>query len=70
VAGPIIWIRLERPTFDLVGVVLSSFAIAGICVAVALVLGVLFGGYLILRGRRRESGLAVRLELQASAPVA
>lgn len=69
-ADPIIWIRVERPTFDLVGVVLSSLGITGICVGVALTLGTLFGSYLILRGRRREPLLAVHLELQASPPAA
>lgn len=67
-AEPIIWIRIEQPTFDLVGVVLSSLGIAGICAGVALALGVLYGSYLILHGRRREPPLAVHLELQAGTP--
>jgi ABC-type spermidine/putrescine transport system permease subunit II len=46
------WIKVEKPSFDLVGVVLSSFRIAGILLVLALVLGLLLGGAL-LRARRR-----------------
>ena len=46
------WIRLEKPTFDLIGVVLSSFGITGICVGIALLLGLCFG---LLRIRRTQS---------------
>jgi hypothetical protein len=70
-ADPIIWIRVERPTFDLAGVILSSLGITGICVGVALCLGTLFGSYLILSGKRRQPPLVVlHLELQASPPAA
>jgi hypothetical protein len=67
VNDPVIWVRVERPTFDLVGVLLSSLGITGICAGIALGLGALFGTYLILRGRRRPAGLALRLELHAEA---
>jgi len=51
--GPAItWIKVERPTIDLVGVVLGSFRLAGVLLVVAAVLGVLFGVALI-RARRR-----------------
>jgi hypothetical protein len=51
--GPAVtWIKVEKPTFDLVGVVLGSFHLAGVLLLVALVLGVLFGAALI-RSRRR-----------------
>jgi len=46
------WIKVEKPTFDLVGVVLNSFRLAGILLAVALVLGVVFGATLIISRRR------------------
>jgi hypothetical protein len=46
------WIKVEKPTFDLVGVVLGSFRLAGVLLAVAFVLGVVFGAALI-RSRRR-----------------
>jgi len=49
----ITWIKVQKPTFDLVGVVLTSFALAGVCVLVALVLGGVLGLGFILRNRRR-----------------
>jgi hypothetical protein len=49
------WIKVEKPTFDLVGVVLGSFRLAGILLVVALVLGVVFGTALILARRRPTS---------------
>jgi hypothetical protein len=52
-AGPAVtWIKVEKPTFDLVGVVLGSFHLAGVLLVVALVLGVVLGAALI-RSRRR-----------------
>lgn len=51
--GPAVtWIKVEKPTFDLVGVVLGSFHLAGVLLLVALVLGIVFGAALI-RARRR-----------------
>ena len=50
----ITWVKVEKPTFDLVGVVLSSMGLAGLCAAVALTLGVLWGVTAILRRRRRQ----------------
>ena len=51
--GPAVtWIKVEKPTFDLVGVVLGSFQLAGVLLLVALVLGIVFGAALI-RARRR-----------------
>jgi hypothetical protein len=51
--GPAVtWIKVEKPTFDLVGVVLGSFKIAGFLLVLALVLGVVFGAALILTRRR------------------
>ncbi len=46
------WIKVEKPTFDLVGVVLGSFQLAGILLVVAFALGVFFGTSLILSRRR------------------
>jgi hypothetical protein len=48
------WIKVEKPTFDLVGVVLGSFHLAGILLLLALGLGLLLGGAL-LRSRRRTA---------------
>ena len=46
------WIKVEKPVFDLVGVVLGSFHLAGILLVLAFVLGVAFGACLILSRRR------------------
>ena len=46
------WIKVEKQTFDLVGVVLGSFHLAGILLLGAFALGVLLGAAL-LRSRRR-----------------
>lgn len=58
------WIHVQKPTFDLVGVVLSSFGIAGICAGVALALGIALGLFLILRARRQEDPLHGRVTLR------
>lgn len=50
--APTLFVKVERPTFDLVGVVLSSMSIAGICAASALLLGLATGISVILRRRR------------------
>jgi hypothetical protein len=49
----ITWVKFEKPTFDLVGVVLSSLGLAGLCAVTALGLGVLWGLAIILRRRHR-----------------
>jgi hypothetical protein len=51
----VVWIRLEKPTFDLIGVVLSSLGITGLCVGVALFLGCCWGLALIRRARTRPA---------------
>jgi hypothetical protein len=48
----ITWVKVEKPTFDLVGVVLGSFKLAGVMLAAALLLGVLGGVIFVLRRRR------------------
>lgn len=64
----VLWIRVEKPTFDLIGVVLSSFGITAICAGVALAFGACWGVVLIRRSRERvpfESELALGLNAQA-----
>jgi hypothetical protein len=66
----ITWIKVEKPTFDLVGVVLGSFHLAGALLAVAFVLGCVFGAALILSRRRPRSaapldGVSLHLDNQA-----
>ena len=50
--GPVIWIKVEKPVLDLVGVVLSSFKLAGLVAVLALALGGLLGYVFICRHRR------------------
>ena len=59
----ITWIKVDRPVFDLVGVVLSSLGLAGICAGVALGLGMALGVGFIVRGHRAPQSLADRLSL-------
>ena len=49
------WIKVERPTFDLAGVLVSSFELTGMLLVLAVAVGLLLGLSLILR--RRHSGL-------------
>jgi hypothetical protein len=58
----VIWIKVTKPTFDLMGVVLSSLGITGILVAVAILLGAAFGLSLILKRRRMPLSLGSPLE--------
>jgi len=50
----ITWVRIEKPVFDLVGVILSSMGIAAVCIGVALGLGIVLGIGIILRRRRQQ----------------
>lgn len=49
------WIKVEKPVFDLVGVVLGSFHLAGMLLGLAFILGVTFGAALIVSRRRPTS---------------
>ena len=52
------WIKVEKPSFDLVGVVLGSFRLAGILLVLALAMGLLLGAAL-LRSRRRAGATPI-----------
>jgi hypothetical protein len=62
-AETVTWIKVDRPVFDLVGVVLSSLGLAGICAGVALSLGTALGLGFIVRERRIPADLPDRLSL-------
>jgi hypothetical protein len=68
-AGPAVtWIKVDKPTFDLVGLVLSSLKLTGLLLFVASGLGVILGLSLILRRRARSPHTsldAVSLHLDA-----
>jgi hypothetical protein len=49
----ITWVRVEKPVFDLAGVLISSLGFTGLCVGVALLLGVAWGVGTILHRRRQ-----------------
>ena len=60
--GAVTWIKVERPVFDLVGVIVSSLSLAGILAVTALLLGSL-AGLAIIRYRRRHEGEGGPLQL-------
>ena len=51
--GPAVtWIKVEKPTFDLVGLVLGSFRMAGALILLALAIGIALGVVLLRRHGR------------------
>jgi hypothetical protein len=56
-ADAITWIQVERPTFDLFGVLLSALKFTVIVVILGFLLGALLGVVFILRRRRVASEL-------------
>lgn len=62
------WIKVEKPSFDLVGVVLGSFRLAGVLLAVALVLGCVFGAAMILSRRRPAPAPLEQVSLHLDPP--
>jgi hypothetical protein len=61
--GNVIWVRIEKPVFDLVGIFVASFSLTAICILVALGCGALWGTWLLRRNRRPELS-ATQLDLQ------
>ena len=45
------WVKVERPVFDLFGILVSSLTFATLAVVVAMCLGGVFGLFLIRRNR-------------------
>ncbi len=62
-APTVTWIKVDRPTLDLVGVVLGSLGLAGLCAAVALTFGAALGISFIVRGRRALGAPSHRVSL-------
>lgn len=59
------WIKVDKPVFDLVGVIVSSFTLIAMLVGLSLVLGGVFGVLRIRRFRRTPpttADLHLRLE--------
>jgi len=57
------WIKVQKPTFDLVGLILGSLGLTAILAGIALTLGLLLG-LAIIRRRRSEPEWAARLSLK------
>jgi hypothetical protein len=55
------WIRVKKPVFDIVGVVLGSVAATAVLATVALLLGAALGLALIRRRSRRPSSPGAHL---------
>jgi len=56
------WVTVEKPSFDLVGLVLGSFYLAGVLLVAAFTLG-LVGGIMLIRSRRRPDPEPVDVSL-------
>jgi hypothetical protein len=52
VSESVIFIKVDKPVFDLAGVILSSLGLTAICAGIALVLGTVLGYGLIVQRRR------------------
>jgi hypothetical protein len=65
VAETITWIKVEKPAFNLVGVILGALAATGVLVICSVVLGLLLGVLTIVRRQRQASppDAIVRLNL-------
>ena len=65
---PVTWIKVEKPVFDLVGVVLNSLGLAAICAGIAFALGLALGFAFIARRRRQSEGWTGTVTLHLEAP--
>jgi len=68
----VMWVKVAKPTLDLVGIVLGAMGTAGVLAAMALLLGIALGLSLILRRRREARGglEGVSLDLEFRPPSA
>lgn len=62
------WIKVEKPVFDLVGVVLNSLGLAFVCAVISLVLGLALGACFVARRRRQALSWAEEISLHLAAP--
>ena len=62
------WIKVEKPVFDLVGVVLNSLGLAFICAGLSFALGIALGAYFVARRRRQAQTWAEEISLGLGAP--
>ena len=62
------WIKVEKPVFDLVGVVLCSLGLAFICAVVSFVLGLALGAFFVARRRRQALSWSEEISLHLARP--
>ena len=62
------WIKVEKPVFDLVGVVLSSLGLAFICAGVSFALGIALGAFFVARRRRQAQTWSEEISLGLAGP--
>ncbi len=67
-AETVTWIKVEKPVFDLVGVVLSSLGLAFICAAVSFALGIALGAFFVVRRRRQAQSWSEEISLHLARP--
>ena len=67
-AESVTWIKVEKPVFDLVGVVLSSLGLAFICAAVSFALGIALGAFFVARRRRQAQSWSEEISLHLARP--
>jgi ABC-type spermidine/putrescine transport system permease subunit II len=68
VTESVTWIKVEKPVFDLVGVVLSSLGLAFICAAISLALGLALGAWFVARRRRQARSWSEEISLHLGDP--
>jgi len=61
---PVVWVRVDRPSFDLWGVIVTSAEFVGLSIAVAFLLGSALGWLLIRRGQPAAEPAAAGLGLR------
>jgi len=54
VTETITWVKVEKPVFDLAGVLINSLGLAALCAVIAALCGGVLGGILIARALRRR----------------
>jgi membrane associated rhomboid family serine protease len=69
VTETITWVKVEKPVFDLAGVLINSLGLAAVFAAVACLCGGVLGGIFIVRTlRRRRLGEDAPLALDLGTP--
>ncbi len=67
-AETVTWIKVEKPVFDLVGVVLSSLGLAFLCAAISFTLGIALGAFFVVRRRRQAQSWSEEISLHLAGP--